>query len=173
VRAYVRDLEQWLIETLAQLASKAKDARAGSAIWVQRDMREDKIAALGVRIKRWVTLLWLVALNVDPDLTHFSGYRACGVRGPMACTSLARSGHWRHHGRCGRGAKTKFRENIRIRENFMPRVSAAFFALGVCLCVFGMLWGMHMGKSRFHHDAGTCRSQSAGLGDDGAVRPLL
>ena len=87
VRAYVRDLEQWLIETLAQFGVRGerRDGRVG--IWVQRGMQEDKIAALGVRIRRWVTLHG-VALNVAPDLTHFSGIVPCGVRA-HGVTSLA------------------------------------------------------------------------------------
>ncbi|MEO8301809.1 MAG: lipoyl(octanoyl) transferase LipB [Rhizomicrobium sp.] len=87
VRAYVRDLEQWLIETLAQLGVKGERRAGRVGIWVQRGMREDKIAALGVRIKRWVTLHG-VALNVEPDLTHFSGIVPCGVTA-HGVTSLA------------------------------------------------------------------------------------
>jgi len=87
VRAYVRDLEQWLIETLALLGVKGERREGGVGIWVARGMREDKIAALGVRIKRWVTLHG-VALNVDPDLSHFSGIVPCGVRA-HGVTSLA------------------------------------------------------------------------------------
>ena len=87
VRAYVRDLEQWLIETLAQFNVKGERRAGRVGIWVQRGTREDKIAALGVRIKRWVTLHG-VALNVDPDLTHFSGIVPCGVRA-HGVTSLA------------------------------------------------------------------------------------
>lgn len=87
VRAYVRDLESWMIEALAQFGVKGerRDGRVG--IWVQREMREDKIAALGVRIKRWVTLHG-VAINVNPDLAHFSGIVPCGVKG-HGVTSLA------------------------------------------------------------------------------------
>jgi lipoyl(octanoyl) transferase len=87
VRAYVHDLEQWLIETLAGFGVKGerRDGRVG--IWVRRGTREDKIAALGVRIKRWVTMHG-VALNVDPDLSHFSGIVPCGVRA-HGVTSLA------------------------------------------------------------------------------------
>jgi lipoyl(octanoyl) transferase len=79
VRAYVRDLEQWLIDTLAQfgVAGERREGRVG--IWVRRGTREDKIAALGVRIRRWVTFHG-VALNVDPDLSHFNGIVPCGVR---------------------------------------------------------------------------------------------
>jgi len=87
VRAYVCDLEQWLIETLAQFNVKGERREGRVGIWVQRGAREDKIAALGVRIKRWVTLHG-VALNVEPDLTHFSGIVPCGVTA-HGVTSLA------------------------------------------------------------------------------------
>jgi lipoyl(octanoyl) transferase len=87
VRAYVRDLEQWLIETLAQFNVKGERREGRVGIWVQRGSREDKIAALGVRIKRWVTLHG-VALNAEPDLSHFSGIVPCGVTA-HGITSLA------------------------------------------------------------------------------------
>ena len=87
VRAYVHDLEQWLIETLAVLGVKGERREGRVGIWVERGMREDKIAALGVRIKRWVSLHG-VALNVAPDLGHFSGIVPCGVRA-HGVTSLA------------------------------------------------------------------------------------
>ena len=87
VRAYVRDLEQWLIEALALFNVKGERREGRVGIWVQRGLKEDKIAALGVRIKRWVTFHG-VALNVDPDLSHFSGIVPCGVR-DHGVTSLA------------------------------------------------------------------------------------
>jgi lipoyl(octanoyl) transferase len=87
VRAYVHDLEQWLIETLAEFNVKGERREGRVGIWVRRDNREDKIAALGVRIKRWVTFHG-VALNVEPDLTHFAGIVPCGVRA-HGVTSLA------------------------------------------------------------------------------------
>jgi lipoyl(octanoyl) transferase len=93
VRAYVRDLEQWLIETLALFNVKGERREGRVGIWVQRgatstsNEREDKIAALGVRIKRWVTFHG-VALNVEPDLSHFSGIVPCGVS-QHGVTSLA------------------------------------------------------------------------------------
>jgi lipoyl(octanoyl) transferase len=90
VRAYVRDLEQWLIETLALFNVKGERREGRVGIWVQRGMKEDKIAALGVRIKRWVTFHG-VALNVDPDLSHFDGIVPCGVRA-HGVTSLAELG---------------------------------------------------------------------------------
>ena len=87
VRAFVRDLEQWLIETLAafNIKGERRDGRVG--IWVVHDGREDKIAALGVRIRRWVTFHG-VALNVDPDLSHYNGIVPCGIAG-HGVTSLA------------------------------------------------------------------------------------
>ncbi len=87
VRKFVRDLEEWLIRTLAQFNVKGerRDGRVG--IWVARGTREDKIAALGVRVRRWVTFHG-VAINVEPDLTHFNGIVPCGIRG-HGVTSLA------------------------------------------------------------------------------------
>jgi len=87
VRAYVCDLEEWLIQALAELGVKGERREGRVGIWVQRGMREDKIAALGVRIKRWVSLHG-VALNVDPDLSHFTGIVPCGVT-QHGVTSLA------------------------------------------------------------------------------------
>jgi lipoyl(octanoyl) transferase len=93
VRAYVRDLEEWLIQTLAELGVKGERREGRVGIWVQRpsspieNAREDKIAALGVRIKRWVSFHG-VALNVDPDLSHFAGIVPCGVKA-HGVTSLA------------------------------------------------------------------------------------
>jgi lipoyl(octanoyl) transferase len=87
VRAYVQDLEQWLIETLALFGVKGERRPGRVGIWVARGSREDKIAALGVRIRHWVTFHG-VALNVAPDLSHFSGIVPCGVRG-HGVTSLA------------------------------------------------------------------------------------
>ena len=87
VRRYVHDLEEWLIRTLAQFKVKGerRDGRVG--IWVVRGSREDKIAALGVRVRHWVTFHG-IALNVAPDLTHFGGIVPCGIRG-FGVTSLA------------------------------------------------------------------------------------
>jgi lipoyl(octanoyl) transferase len=87
VRQYVHDLEEWLIRTLARfdVQGERRDGRVG--IWVVRGDREDKIAAIGVRVRRWVTFHG-VALNVEPDLSHFSGIVPCGIRG-HGVTSLA------------------------------------------------------------------------------------
>jgi len=89
VRAYVGALEGWIIASLADFNVRAerRDDRVG--VWVARPdkprlpdgaAREDKIAAVGIRIRRWVTFHG-VAINVEPDLDHFSGIVPCGVRG--------------------------------------------------------------------------------------------
>jgi lipoyl(octanoyl) transferase len=87
VRAYVHDLEQWLIDALDQFNVKGERREGRVGIWVKRGVREDKIAALGVRVRRWVTFHG-VSLNVDPDLGHFDGIVPCGVR-EHGVTSLA------------------------------------------------------------------------------------
>ena len=87
VRAYVHDLEQWLIEALALLDVKGERRADRVGIWVARELREDKIAAIGVRIRHWVTFHG-VAVNVNPDLSHFTGIVPCGVTA-HGVTSLA------------------------------------------------------------------------------------
>ncbi|SDD77354.1 lipoyl(octanoyl) transferase [Rhodospira trueperi] len=80
VRCHVHRLEDWLIRTLARfdVAAERRDGRVG--LWVVRDDgREDKIAAIGVRVRRWVTFHG-IALNVAPDLSHYAGIVPCGIR---------------------------------------------------------------------------------------------
>jgi lipoyl(octanoyl) transferase len=80
VRKYVHDLEAWLIHTLAQFNIRGERREGRVGIWVDRGSgREDKIAAIGVRVRRWVTFHG-VSLNVEPDLTHFDGIVPCGIR---------------------------------------------------------------------------------------------
>ncbi len=82
VRAYVMALEEWIIRTLAafNVHGKRRDDRIG--VWVRRPEKgegfEDKIAAIGIRVRKWVTLHGM-ALNVEPELSHFSGILPCGV----------------------------------------------------------------------------------------------
>ena len=89
VRAYVRDLEEWVIRTLAifNVTGERREGRPG--VWIRRpDLgREDKIAALGVRIRRWVTLHG-VSINLEPDLSHYDGIVPCGIA-EHGVTSLA------------------------------------------------------------------------------------
>jgi lipoyl(octanoyl) transferase len=97
-RAYVCGLESWLISTLSDfgVVGERREARVG--VWVKRpekprgpagDTAEDKVAAIGVRLRQWISFHG-VALNVAPDLSHFSGITPCGVRdGHLGVTSLA------------------------------------------------------------------------------------
>ncbi|WMS42013.1 lipoyl(octanoyl) transferase LipB [Acuticoccus sp. MNP-M23] len=80
VRAYVQNLEGWLIDTLAAFGVDGERREGRVGVWVRRGGgREDKIAAIGVRVKRWVTLHG-ISLNVEPDLSHFTGIVPCGIR---------------------------------------------------------------------------------------------
>ena len=98
VRAFVGALEDWLIDALADLGVTGARRADRVGVWVARpdkpcgvagEFAEDKIAAIGVRLKRWVSFHG-VALNVAPDLTHFDGIAPCGVRAAQwGVTSLA------------------------------------------------------------------------------------
>jgi lipoyl(octanoyl) transferase len=78
VRRLVHSLEGWIISTLADLGVSAHRAEGRIGIWVGEGSSEAKIAALGIRIKRWVTLHGF-AINVTPDLSHFGGIVPCGI----------------------------------------------------------------------------------------------
>ena len=78
VRAFVAGLEDWIIAALAEfnVVGERREDRVG--VWVRRGSREDKIAAIGIRVRRWVSFHG-ISVNVDPDLTHFTGIVPCGV----------------------------------------------------------------------------------------------
>jgi lipoyl(octanoyl) transferase len=90
VRGYVRNLEEWLILALEKLGVKGERRSGRIGIWVQNGIREEKIAAIGVRIRRWITFHG-ISLNVDPELSHYSGIVPCGVR-EYGVTSLSAMG---------------------------------------------------------------------------------
>ncbi len=91
LRRYIADLEAWLIATLARFGVEAVVRPDRVGVWVVRDDgREDKIAAIGIRVRRWVSYHG-IALNVAPDLEHFSGIVPCGISG-HGVTSLAALG---------------------------------------------------------------------------------
>ncbi len=88
LRAYIWRLEEWLIRTLAQFGVRGERRGGRIGIWVIKpDGSEAKIAAIGVRVRRWVSYHG-VALNLDPDLEHFAGIVPCGIR-EFGVTSLA------------------------------------------------------------------------------------
>ena len=93
VRRFVATLEEWIIRTLAHFRVLGERRSDRIGVWVRRPelgaSREDKIAAIGVRIRRWVTLHG-AAINLDCDLSHYSGIVPCGVSEPRyGVTSLA------------------------------------------------------------------------------------
>ena len=79
VRGFVAGLEAWLIATLDALNVKGERREDRVGVWVGRDAGEEKIAAIGIRVRHWVTFHG-VSLNVDPDLSHFDGIIPCGVK---------------------------------------------------------------------------------------------
>ncbi|MDB2548711.1 lipoyl(octanoyl) transferase LipB [Paracoccaceae bacterium] len=95
VRRFVEDLENWVIDTLASfnLRGEIREGRVG--VWIARpdkaalpdgSPREDKIAAIGIRLRRWVSFHG-ISINQDPDLSHFEGIVPCGIR-DQGVTSL-------------------------------------------------------------------------------------
>ena len=93
VRRFVATVEEWIIRTLAAFAVRGERRADRIGVWVRRpdkgEAAEDKIAAIGIRIRHWVTLHGF-ALNVAPDLSHFSGIVPCGIADPRyGVTSLA------------------------------------------------------------------------------------
>ena len=97
VRAYVAGLEQWIIRTLSAFNVRGERREDRVGVWVARPNKgrgfEDKIAAIGVRLRRWVSLHG-ISINVEPDLNHFAAIVPCGVADPRyGVTSLADLGH--------------------------------------------------------------------------------
>ncbi len=90
IRRFVHSLEGWMIETLAEFGVSAHRAEGRIGIWVGEGPSEAKIGALGVRVKRWVTLHGF-SLNVAPDLSHFTGIVPCGIA-DYGVTSLTKLG---------------------------------------------------------------------------------
>ena len=84
IKKYVWQLEEWIIRTLADFGVTGERREGRVGIWVVRpdtkgNKREDKIAAIGVRVRHWVTFHG-ISINVAPDLSHFSGIVPCGIR---------------------------------------------------------------------------------------------
>jgi lipoyl(octanoyl) transferase len=102
LRAYVAALERWIIETLAAFAIRAERREDRVGVWVTRrdkpagwdgSAAEDKIAAIGIRVRRWVSFHG-ISLNVEPDLTHYAAITPCGIAdAQFGVTSFADLGH--------------------------------------------------------------------------------
>src|SRR5258708_31715187 len=112
VRAFVATLEEWIIRALAafNVRGERRDDRIG--VWVRRpekgDGFEDKIAAIGIRVRKWVTLHG-IALNVEPELSHFSGIVPCGVsEARYGVTSLPHLGLRSEERRVGKECRSRW-----------------------------------------------------------------
>ena len=95
IRRYVHDLEEWVIRTLDRFNVRGERRQGRVGIWVVDGRREDKIAAIGVRVRHWVSYHG-IAINLEPDLAHFDGIVPCGIAptidAPFGVTSLAKLG---------------------------------------------------------------------------------
>lgn len=93
IRAFVHALERWIIEALGAFNIDAETRPDRVGVWVDRTepgcaLKEDKIAAIGIRVRRWVSFHG-IALNIEPELSHFSGITPCGIADPQfGVTSL-------------------------------------------------------------------------------------
>jgi lipoyl(octanoyl) transferase len=90
VRRFVHSLEGWVIDTLADLGVEARRAEGRIGIWTDGPRGEAKVGAIGVRVRRWVTMHGF-AVNLAPELSHFSGIVPCGIA-DFPVTSLAEMG---------------------------------------------------------------------------------
>ena len=98
VKQFVCSLETWIISTLAHFNIRGERRPGRVGVWVDRTrprgaLREDKIAAIGVRVRRWVSYHG-ISINVEPDLSHFTGITPCGIAEPgLGVTSMADLGY--------------------------------------------------------------------------------
>ena len=102
LRAYVATLERWIIDTLAGFAIRGERREDRVGVWVARRDKafgldgtsaEDKIAAIGIRVRRWVSFHG-ISFNVEPELSHYAGITPCGIaEAHYGITSLADLGH--------------------------------------------------------------------------------
>lgn len=88
IRCFVRSLEKWVIATLAEFNLKGEIRQGRVGVWIERPdkpalldgtPREDKIAAIGIKLRKWVSFHG-ISINVEPDLEHFSGIVPCGIK---------------------------------------------------------------------------------------------
>ncbi len=117
VTKFVADLERWIIGALGDFNVKGEIREGRVGVWVERKgpgwAREDKIAAIGVRLRKWVSFHG-IAFNVEPDLEHFSGITPCGISAPQfGVTSLVDLGLASNDERCGCGVAHIVRPRVR------------------------------------------------------------
>lgn len=123
VRAFVRGLEQWIVGALGEFGVPAGTREGRVGVWVERKgagwSREDKIAAIGVKVRRWVSFHG-ISLNVEPDLGHFAGIVPCGIQ-EHGVTSLVDLGVPATMDEADAALKTSFRRVFgEVREAAAP-----------------------------------------------------
>ncbi len=127
VKHFVCSLEDWVIRTLATFNVKGERRKGRVGVWVDRtrpggQLREDKIAAIGVRLKKWVSYHG-ISLNVEPDLSHFGGITPCGVSDPgLGVTSLTDLGQLMSMHEVDVALKKAFEETFGPVERVAPPV---------------------------------------------------
>jgi lipoyl(octanoyl) transferase len=129
LRRYVQDLEEWIIRTLARFNVRGERRAGRVGIWVARPGGcEDKIAAIGVRVRHWVTFHG-VSINLDPELEHFSGIVPCGVESgegsPFGVTSLHDLGILAAMPELDAALKTSFAEVFYLPGDDLPGYAVA------------------------------------------------
>ncbi len=114
VRRFVEQLERWVILALEEFNVRGEIRPGRVGVWVERDDKprtitgakaEDKIAAIGIRLRKWVSFHG-ISINVEPELDHFTGIVPCGITehgGHQPCGSWVAC----HHARCGRGPEAQ------------------------------------------------------------------
>lgn len=112
VRRFVHALEGWVIAALGELGVEARRAPGRIGIWVDHDGSEAKIGAIGVRVRRWVTSHGF-SINVDPELSHFSGIIPCGIA-EFPVTSLKAMGHADVGGQLDLALKHRFADFLAV-----------------------------------------------------------
>lgn len=118
IRRFVHALEGWMIGSLAELGMSAKRAEGRIGIWVGEGPSEAKIGAIGVRVRRWITLHGF-SINVEPDLTHFGGIVPCGIA-DHGVTSIRALGNLAGTDELDRALRRKFPdflEELGVRDN--------------------------------------------------------
>ena len=125
VRKFVLDLEHWIIATLAAFNIKAETREGRVGVWVDRTqsgapLREDKIAAIGIRLRRWVSFHG-ISLNVEPDLDHFGGITPCGIdEQGLGVTSLLDLGWPVSLGEVDAALRTSFEQVFKVPTALVP-----------------------------------------------------
>ena len=90
IRSFVKQLENWIIKTLAEFGIKGEIREGRVGVWVKTENSEEKIAAIGIRVKNWVSYHG-ISININPDLSHYNGIIPCGIK-EYGVTSLAKLG---------------------------------------------------------------------------------